>query len=107
VVWPVLRRELPDGEALTLRLEQEHQEVNRPHGNGVAALPLAVLDRSRDALERSARRSSGSALARRAAGRGLATVAGAVERVPLLRQGERPSTSAEHGAPTGERSGSG
>jgi hemerythrin superfamily protein len=28
VLWPVLRRVLPDGEALTLRVEREHQEVN-------------------------------------------------------------------------------
>lgn len=28
VLWPVLRRVLPDGEELTLRVEQEHQEVN-------------------------------------------------------------------------------
>jgi hemerythrin superfamily protein len=28
VLWPVLRRTLPDGDALTLRVEQEHQEVN-------------------------------------------------------------------------------
>lgn len=28
VLWPVLRRALSDGEALTLRVEQEHQEVN-------------------------------------------------------------------------------
>ena len=28
VLWPVLRRLLPDGEELTLRVEQEHQEVN-------------------------------------------------------------------------------
>lgn len=28
VLWPVLRRVLPDGEALTLRVEKEHQEVN-------------------------------------------------------------------------------
>ncbi|NYI99743.1 hypothetical protein HNR19_000442 [Nocardioides thalensis] len=28
VLWPVLRRALPDGEVLTLRVEQEHQEVN-------------------------------------------------------------------------------
>jgi hemerythrin superfamily protein len=28
VLWPVLRRVLPDGEALTLQVEQEHQEVN-------------------------------------------------------------------------------
>src|SRR3954447_4598214 len=28
VLWPVLRRALPDGDALTLRVEEEHQEVN-------------------------------------------------------------------------------
>jgi hemerythrin superfamily protein len=28
VLWPVLRRVLPDGDALTLRVEMEHQEVN-------------------------------------------------------------------------------
>ena len=28
VLWPVIRRVLPDGEALTLRIEEEHQEVN-------------------------------------------------------------------------------
>jgi hypothetical protein len=28
VLWPVLRRLLPDGEELTLQVEQEHQEVN-------------------------------------------------------------------------------
>ncbi|WP_245161193.1 hemerythrin domain-containing protein [Blastococcus sp. CT_GayMR16] len=28
VLWPVLRLVLPDGDALTLRVEEEHQEVN-------------------------------------------------------------------------------
>jgi hypothetical protein len=28
VLWPVIRRVLPDGEALTLRVEEEHQEAN-------------------------------------------------------------------------------
>src|SRR5690606_20507727 len=28
VLWPVLRRVLPDGHDLTLQVEQEHQEVN-------------------------------------------------------------------------------
>jgi hemerythrin superfamily protein len=28
VLWPVLRRVLPDGDALTLQVEKEHQEVN-------------------------------------------------------------------------------
>jgi hypothetical protein len=29
VLWPAARRALPDGDALTLRIEQEHQVVNR------------------------------------------------------------------------------
>ncbi len=28
VLWPVMRRVLPDGEELTLRVEREHQEIN-------------------------------------------------------------------------------
>jgi hemerythrin superfamily protein len=28
VLWPVIRRALPDGDALTLQVEEEHQEVN-------------------------------------------------------------------------------
>jgi hypothetical protein len=28
VLWPVIRRMVPDGETLTLRVEEEHQEVN-------------------------------------------------------------------------------
>ena len=28
VIWPAVRRSVPDGEALTLRNEQEHQQVN-------------------------------------------------------------------------------
>lgn len=28
VLWPVMRRVLPDGERLTLEVEQEHQEIN-------------------------------------------------------------------------------
>jgi hemerythrin superfamily protein len=28
VIWPVVRRVLPDGEALTLQIAEEHQEVN-------------------------------------------------------------------------------
>src|SRR4051795_2431519 len=28
VLWPVLRRVLPDGEELTIQVEKEHQEVN-------------------------------------------------------------------------------
>lgn len=28
VLWPVIRRVLPDGEALTLTIEREHQQIN-------------------------------------------------------------------------------
>jgi hemerythrin superfamily protein len=40
VLWPVLRRVLPDGDALTLRVEKEHQEVNEL----VTALEKGGLD---------------------------------------------------------------
>ncbi|MER7622938.1 hemerythrin domain-containing protein [Streptomyces sp. NPDC126503] len=29
VLWPAVRRSVPDGEALTARVEEEHQEINR------------------------------------------------------------------------------
>jgi hemerythrin superfamily protein len=168
VLWPELRRLLPDGEALTLQVEQEHQEINelwtslesgnldpderrrtlerlvellredvrdeedellprlqeavgvrrlrqlgaaweaaqrtaptrphpvvarRPPGNALAALPLTVLDRSRDALDATARRAPdpvGPAM-RRASG-ALARSAGRVEHLGILRRGEHPST---------------
>ena len=38
---PVLRRTVPDGPALTLQIEQEHQAVNE----------LVTLDRARDAVD--------------------------------------------------------
>jgi hemerythrin superfamily protein len=51
VLWPVIRRALPDGEALTLRVEEEHQEVNElvseletiPHEDPRRAPKLARL----------------------------------------------------------------
>jgi hemerythrin superfamily protein len=170
VLWPVLRRVLPDGDALTLRVEQEHQEVNelvtemedlphgdprrgerlarllqvlredvrdeedvlfprlqetldprelrrlgrrwqvvrrlaptrphptvsrRPPGNAVSALPLSLLDRTRDVLDATAAGRAPVRLARgaQAVSRGLARVAGRVERVPLARRGDKPPTS--------------
>ena len=177
VLWPTLRRVLPDGEALTTRVEEEHQEVNelvvsleetpggperqrlldrlvvvlredvrdeedellprlqeavdgptlrrlgiawealrrtaptrphpvvarRPPGNALAALPLSLLDRSRDALDRVARARDGRP--GRAAGTvsgGLARLAGRVEQLPPMRRGEDPSTRTGDG-PTGRR----
>jgi hemerythrin superfamily protein len=169
VLWPVLRRVLPDGDALTLQVEKEHQEVNelvsaleadgpddprrparlarlvevlredvrdeedvlfprlqeavpadelrrlgrrweimrrisptrphptgsrRPSGNALSGLPLSVLDRTRDAVDAGVRRAPAQlAPAGEALSRGLAAVAGLVERVPLSRTGDRPPTS--------------
>ncbi len=169
VLWPVLRRVLPDGEALTLRVEEEHQEVNelvatlettghddprraelldrlvavlredvrdeedllfprlqealdgkalrrlglqwevarrvsptrphptvsrRPPGNALSGLPLTVLDRTRDLVDAGVRRAPEQlASAGRAVSKGLATVAGVVERIPASRSGDKPPTS--------------
>ncbi|MCW2816184.1 MAG: cation-binding protein, partial [Nocardioides sp.] len=153
VLWPIMRRHLPDGEELTLRIEEEHQEVNeivtalesdpgradrpqlidrlvtvlredvrdeedelfpriqqvvdagalrryglawlavrrvaptrphpvvarRPPGNALAALPLTVLDRSRDRLDGWAQGGHRGAGAAVAASQRLAGVAGRVE----------------------------
>jgi hemerythrin superfamily protein len=167
VLWPELRRVLPDGDELTLQVEQEHQEVNelftelerpdlsperrrtliariaevlredvrdeedelfprlqavldvrrlrqlgvawelvrrtaptrphpvvarRPPGNALAALPLTVLDRTRDVLDGGARRSARLRPVLVGASQGLARVAGRVEHVGVLRRGEHPST---------------
>ena len=167
VIWPEVRRVLPDGEALTLQVEQEHQEVNelwarlerlpvggerdavlvritevlredvrdeedellprlqeavstrrlqllgvaweavrrtaptrphpvvsrRPPGNAVAALPLTAIDRSRDTLDRVARRAPALRSPASRASHRLAGLAGRVERAGPLRRGEDPSTS--------------
>jgi hemerythrin superfamily protein len=45
VLWPAIRRVLPEGEQLTLKIEQEHQEVNE--------LVTALEQRSVDDPERS------------------------------------------------------
>lgn len=167
VVWPVLRAVLPDGNALTERNEQEHQDINelwtqlettptgaparaelleristllrqdardeedvllprlqaaltheqlrrlgrawglvrrtaptrphalvsrRPPGNLLSGLPLAALDRSRDALDRTSRATPTLAVACSGTSRALALLAGAIEHLPPLKQGERPST---------------
>jgi hypothetical protein len=66
----------------------------RPPGNALSALPLTVLDRSRDAVDAGVRRAParlvplGEALSR-----GLARLAGLVERTPAARRGERRATA--------------
>jgi hemerythrin superfamily protein len=169
VLWPAIRRVLPDGEELTLRIEREHQEVNelvaeletlghddprraprlsrlvevlredvrdeedvlfprlqerldphelralgrrwdlvrrisptrphpmvsrRPPGNVLSALPLSVLDRSRDVVDAVVRRVPARvAPVGEVVSRGLAGLAALVERTPLARRGDRPPTS--------------
>ncbi|MFL6063782.1 MAG: hemerythrin domain-containing protein [Friedmanniella sp.] len=168
VLWPVLRRTLPDGERLTLRIEQEHQEVNelvtrlealgvhdparpgtlrrlaavlredvrdeedellpelqerattgqlqrlglawelvrrvaptrahpvvarRPPGNVLAALPLSVVDRTRDRVDLVLQhRPTWFAPVLRWASRRLRAVSHQLERLPVMRLGEDPST---------------
>lgn len=168
VLWPVIRRTLPDGEELTLRVELEHQEINeltarlealepgaaeyhelldrivsllrqdvrdeedellarlqvklrpaqlrrlgtaweavrrisptrphsivsrRPPGNALAALPLTVIDRSRDWLDALLHRGTGSAEEPlRALSSALKATGHAVEKLPGLRQGEQAPT---------------
>lgn len=45
VLWPEARRVLPDGEQLTLRVEQEHQEVNELWSS-LEQMPTASPSRS-------------------------------------------------------------
>jgi hemerythrin superfamily protein len=169
VLWPVLRRTLPHGEQLTLRIEQEHQEVNelvtalermpladprrpatltrltavlredvrdeedrllpelqevasaaqlrrlglawelvrriaptrahpvvarRPPGNVVAALPLALLDRARDAVDLMIQHGPATLTpALPWTSRRLSQVAHWLEHLPLMRTGEQPTTA--------------
>jgi hemerythrin superfamily protein len=84
--WEVLRRVSPT---------RPHPLVSRrPPGQTLSALPLTVLDRARDLLQRldEATRCRFTAPVS-AADRLLAGAAGAVERIPLLQRGERPETS--------------
>jgi hypothetical protein len=84
--WELVRRISPT---------RAHPVVaRRPPGQTLSALPLTVLDRSRDNLQRLDEATSGRfgpVLA--VADRGLAAAAGAVERLPIVQRGERPETS--------------
>ena len=84
--WELVRRISPT---------RPHPVVSRrPPGQVLSALPLTVLDRTRDLLQRfdeaTRCRVTGPVST---ADRLLAGAAGAVERTPLLRRGERPETS--------------
>lgn len=167
VLWPVIRRVLPDGHELTLEVEREHQAINelvtrletlppgsaeratvlnrvvellgedvrdeedellprlqaklsplklkllglaweavrqiaptrahpivsrRPPGNALSALPLSLLDRSRDRVDawRYRQVQPSSVLSR--ASKALARASHAVERLPGFKAGEDPET---------------
>jgi hypothetical protein len=86
LAWEAVRRTAPT---------RPHPVVaRRPPGNAVAALPLTVIDRSRDRLDKLARSGDPrvAETSRRASGM-LARAAGVIEHVPPLTRGEDPSTS--------------
>ena len=83
VAWEAVRRTAPT---------RPHPVVSRrPPGNALAALPLTVLDRSRDLLDAGGRRFPQVHGPASRASTGLARAAGRVERTGLLRRGEHPS----------------
>jgi hypothetical protein len=66
----------------------------RPPGNAVSGLPLTVLDRTRDVVDAGVRRAPEQLRpVGRAISRGLAGLAGLVERIPSSRTGDKPPTS--------------
>lgn len=85
LAWEVVRRTAPT---------RPHPVVSRrPPGNVVAALPFTVIDRARDRLESATDRAPAAvAQAARRVSEGLAALAGAVERLPVMRRGEDAST---------------
>jgi hypothetical protein len=86
LAWLVLRRTAPT---------RAHPVVSRrPPGQALSALPLTVLDRTRDGLQRLDEVTRGRTAPVPAVLDGLlARAAGAVERLPLLRRGERVETA--------------
>lgn len=96
LVWELVRRTAPT---------RPHPVVSRrPPGNVLSALPLTVIDRTRDRLDRAAR-STAAPAGRRLSGasRGLGRVADAVERLAPLQRGEHASTAVS--APAGSTGG--
>jgi hemerythrin superfamily protein len=83
--WELVRRVAPT---------RAHPVVaRRPPGNVLAALPLSVIDRTRDRLDRLVHRRTGLlATAAESASVRLAALAGHLERLPAFTRGEHPST---------------
>jgi hemerythrin superfamily protein len=86
VAWEVVRRTAPT---------RAHPVVaRRPPGNALAAVPLSVLDRLRDAADFAVLRGpQPPAAALQRASSALRRASHAVERLPLFTRGEDPSTS--------------
>jgi hemerythrin superfamily protein len=86
--WELLRRLSPT---------RPHPTVSRrPPGQTLSALPLTVLDRCRDRLQRCDEQTAGRVAPLLViADRLLATASGAVERLPVMRKGERPETATD------------
>lgn len=86
LVWELVRRTAPT---------RAHPVVaRRPPGNVIAALPLSVLDRIRDFVDAAVLRDPsrvGSGLQRLSTA--LAGLSHRVERLPVMRRGEDPSTA--------------
>ncbi|MFP5369663.1 MAG: hemerythrin domain-containing protein [Actinomycetes bacterium] len=84
--WAVARRVSPT---------RPHPTVSRrPPGNALSGLPLSMLDRARDLVDTGVRRAPERMVpAGRAVSRGLAGIAGLVERIPASRSGDEPPTS--------------
>jgi hemerythrin superfamily protein len=84
VAWEVLRRTAPT---------RAHPIVaRRPPGNALAAVPLSVLDRLRDAADKAAVRVPRAASALGRVSSGLGEAARRVEFLPIMRRGEDEST---------------
>lgn len=83
--WELVRRVSPT---------RAHPDVSRrPPGQTLSALPLTLLDRAQDQVQRLdefTRGRFGGPLG--TVGCGLAAAAGAVERLPIMQRGERPDT---------------
>jgi hemerythrin superfamily protein len=84
--WELVRRISPT---------RPHPVVSRrPPGQTLSALPLTVLDRSRDRLQQLDELTRGRFTSPLSTlDRLLAAAAGAVERLPIMQRGERPETS--------------
>jgi hemerythrin superfamily protein len=84
IAWEAVRRIAPT---------RAHSVVaRRPPGNVLSALPLTLLDRTRDRVEASADHDRIAALPLRALGAALARTSRAVEHLPGMSRGEDPST---------------